>query len=85
MVRQLRLVHYIDPSNHRTFKPESDVASDINVQSTVRSDVTGDLVYSAPASDTNKRQLQGGRFMRSITLTIMPPTSGRLAETSLQA
>ena len=38
-----------DPLNHRTFKPESDVASDINVQNTVRSGVTGELVYSAPA------------------------------------
>ena len=41
-----------DPLNHRIFKPQSDVASDINVQNTVRSDVTGDLVYSAPAQST---------------------------------
>ena len=40
----------IEPTIHRAFKPESDVASDINVQNTVRSDVTGDLVYSAPAA-----------------------------------
>ena len=49
-----------DPSNHRTSNPSnhwsieprnlSDVANDINVQNTVLSDVTDDLVYSAPAT-----------------------------------
>ena len=45
------------PLIHRTFKPESNVASDINVQNTVRSDVTGDLVYSAPAHWRSTRKL----------------------------
>ena len=45
------------PLIHRTFKPESNVASDMNVQNTVRSDVTGDLVYSAPAHWHSTRKL----------------------------
>ena len=55
LVSTARRIKYItkaitsDPSNYGTFKPESDVASDKNVQNMVRSDVTGDLVYSAPA------------------------------------
>ena len=51
-----------DPLNHRTFKPESDVTSTINVQNTVRSDVTGDLVYSAPAERSHYRRLQNSLY-----------------------